>query len=142
MLNLKDCQYPTVLRREIAKLIYPTPGPSTISGVLVCYIHLAGKIFLFGYMSWALLHSQCVPFCPIIIVCQISHCVVFPSRRCLYIVLICSGGGVWCFHLFGWWCMVFSFVQRDFVVFKLLLMCDGKNLVGLVWPGKSFQIYF
>ena len=79
MLNLKDCRYPTVLSRENAKLTYPTLGPLTISGVLVHYIWLAGKIFLFGYMSWALLRSQCVLFCPIIIVCQISSCVVFPS---------------------------------------------------------------
>ena len=34
-LNLKDRQSPTVLSREITRLIYPTQGPSDISGVLI-----------------------------------------------------------------------------------------------------------
>ena len=32
-------------------------------------------------------------------------------------------------------------VSENFV-FGFLMACDGKNLVGLVQPGKSFWIYF
>ena len=50
MLNLKDWQYPTISREEITRLINPTLSSLPNSGVLVPYVCLVGKIFLFGYM--------------------------------------------------------------------------------------------
>ena len=58
MLNLEDCQYPTILGEDIVELIYPTPGSLAISGVSVQCIGLVYKICLFDYMSWVLLRDS------------------------------------------------------------------------------------
>ena len=87
--------------RVVAKLIYPTPCPFHISGVLVRCISVASEIVLFVCVSWVLLYGRCVPFCQIIIVYLISWCVAFPFWHCFYVVLICSVVGAWCFCLFS-----------------------------------------
>ena len=107
MLNLKDCQYPSILGGGSSGLIYPTLGSLTTSGVPVCYIVLVGKICSFDYMSWVLLCGQCFSYCVIIIMCKMSGRIAFPSWCCCTDLCrwVVSGGWAFCVWIFAsmWW---------------------------------------
>ena len=126
-LNLKDCQYPTILLKCFAMLIYPTFDSLLIPGVWVVALVWLVKfscsslpvlvLFIIWFFICATLWS-CVWVSGMVA----FHLVDIYFRHCylLWLYVYVAGSSMWFDFCFG----------------------VGKNLFGLVQPQESSRIYF